>query len=90
MLTNGFLLHSHHHQSSLRHKTGIYPQVTGTRHFGKRAYPDLQVFSPVGIIGGYPGKAIPMLRLMAADDESGGESHGNVGLAELGMLTVVD
>jgi len=27
---------------------------------------------------------------MAADDESGGESHGDVGLAELGVLTVAD
>ena len=27
---------------------------------------------------------------MVADDESGGERHGDVGLGELGMLTVVD
>ena len=45
-----------YHHICLRHNTGIYPQVTGTRHFGKRAYPDPPVFSPVGIIGGYPGK----------------------------------
>ena len=25
-----------------------------------------------------------------ADDESGGERHGDVGLAELGVLTVID
>jgi len=27
---------------------------------------------------------------MVVDDESGGKSHGDVGLAELGVLTVVD
>src|ERR1700761_3394233 len=40
----------------VRYNTGIYPRVMGTRHFGKRAYPDPWVFSPVGIIGGYPRK----------------------------------
>ena len=30
--------------------------VTGTRHFFETAYLDPRVFSPVGIIGGYPGK----------------------------------
>ena len=30
------------------------------------------------------------VRGKAADDESGGESHGDVGLAELGALTVLD
>src|ERR1700761_119803 len=43
-------------KADLRHNTGIYLQVTGTCHFGKRAYPDLRVFSPAGIIGGYLGK----------------------------------
>src|ERR1700761_1873771 len=43
------------HQLSLRHNTGIYPRVTGTRHFSKRAYLDPRVFSPAGIIGRYPG-----------------------------------
>src|SRR6201996_3633540 len=41
---------------NLRHNTGIYPWVTGTCHFSKRAYPDPRVFSPAGIIGGGPGK----------------------------------
>ena len=39
----------------LRHNMGIYPWVMGTHHFGKRVYPGLRVFSPTGIIGGYPG-----------------------------------
>ena len=38
--------------------------------------------------------AVSSLRLtvrgMAADDESGGENHGDVGLAELSALTVFD
>src|ERR1700761_3013861 len=42
--------------SGIRHNMGIYPRVIGTRHFGKRAYPDPRVFSPAGIIGRYPGK----------------------------------
>ena len=36
--------------NGLRHNTGIYLRVTGTRHFVKRAYPDLQVFSPAGSV----------------------------------------
>src|ERR1700761_9499948 len=87
----------------LRHNTGIYPRVMGTRHFFKTAYPDPRVFSPVGIIGGdpvkstvypgntcrnlsnalpgsntrgyyisgYPGNAIPMLRLTHAQPLTG-------------------